>query len=123
MVEELKSAFLSHGWKVETEFFCRRNGVTTFFDVYAVKGRREVAVEVETSVRHVVDNVRKAQAVGIDVWIVVPSRKLQRVVGTCPSRDIAGIPALLVGEVGSILDLDDPRTSVDLQSQDRGVWE
>ena len=81
MVERVVEMFLSYGWEVETEFCCRRNGVVTFFDVYAVKDGREVAVEVETSIRHVVDNVLKAWAVGVEVWIVVGRRRLKRMVG------------------------------------------
>ena len=78
IVYDVVSVLQSHGWEVETEFRCQRNGVTTVFDVYAVKDGGVIAVEVETSVRHVVDNARKAQAVGVEVWVVVPSRRLKR---------------------------------------------
>ena len=78
IVEEVRAVFLSCGWGGETEFCCQRNGITTFFDVYAVKGDVEIACEVETTARHAIDNARKAEAVGIHVWFVVPTRKLQR---------------------------------------------
>ena len=104
MIEKVASAFLSHGWEVETEFCYRGGGVVTFFDVFAVKDRREIAVEVEMSVRHVVDNVRKARAVEVEVWVVVPSRRLKRAVertlgeaGLAGGRD--GISVALVGEI------------------------
>ncbi len=108
IVEDVRAVFLSYGWEVETEFCCQRNGITTFFDVYAVKGDVEIACEIETSVRHVVDNVLKARAVGIEVWVVVPSRRLCRLVerkldGVC-GEDCGEVLVLLLGEVMEELD-------------------
>ena len=80
MVEEVVAVFLHNGWAVETEFFCQASGVTTFFDVYATKGDVRIACEVETSIRHVIDNVRKAKALQVRLWVIVPSRKLCRLV-------------------------------------------
>ena len=48
IVEEVRAVFLSYGWEVETEFFYQRNGITTFFDVYAVRGDVRIACEVES---------------------------------------------------------------------------
>jgi hypothetical protein len=78
MVEEAVAVFLRDGWAVETEFFCQADDVTTFFDVYATKGDARIACEVETSIRHVIDNVRKAKALQVRLWVIVPSRKLCR---------------------------------------------
>ncbi len=104
IVEEVRGVFLSYGWEVETESCCQRNGITTFFDVYAVKGDVEIACEVETTARHAIDNARKAEAVGIHAWFVVPTRKLQRQIvcrftkpGFIPNNK--SIKVLLLGEL------------------------
>ena len=78
MVDEVVAVFLRNGWKVDTEFLCRASGVTTFLDINATKGDDRIACEVETSIRHVIDNVRKAKALRVRLWVVVPSRKLCR---------------------------------------------
>ena len=80
MVCEVCEALAASGWEIETEYRYEKNGVVTFFDVYAVRDGREVAVEVETTARHVLDNVRKARAVGVEVLVVVPNRRLKCVV-------------------------------------------
>ena len=56
----------------------RKNGVTTFFDVFARRGAISLAFEIETTSRHAVDNAQKACAVGVPMWIVVPRRRLRR---------------------------------------------
>jgi len=61
-----------------TEHKCHRNGTITFFDLFGQTGAVQLAIEVETTVRHAVDNARKAEAVGVPVWFVVPQRQLQR---------------------------------------------
>ena len=76
MVEAVVTIFLHNEWEVETEFFCQAGDVTTFFDVYATKGDARIACEVETSIRHVIDNVRKAKALQVRLWVIVPSWKL-----------------------------------------------
>lgn len=73
IVEEVRAVFLSYGW------------------------------EVETSVRHVVDNVRKAEMVGVRLWVVVPSRKLCRLANRKLDEGLVGdrgeVLVVLVGEV------------------------
>ncbi len=78
IVEDVRAAFLSYGWEVETESCCQRDGVTTFFDIYAENSPDRIGCEIETTARHAIDNARKAETVGIYVWFVVPTRKLQR---------------------------------------------
>lgn len=59
------------------EYRFHRNGVTTYFDVFAQRGSVTLAFEVETTSRHAVDNARKASLVGVPLWIVVPRRRLK----------------------------------------------
>lgn len=78
IAEEVKTVFNGHGWQVSTEHRYRKNGITTFFDLFAVKGNKRIACEVETTIRHAVDNALKAQATGVALWIIVPTRALRR---------------------------------------------
>ena len=77
IVEEAKTIFNNHGWQVYTEYRYRCNGITTYLDMLAVRGSRKIACEVETTSRHAVDNALKAQAAGVVLWIIVPSRTLR----------------------------------------------
>jgi hypothetical protein len=62
---------------VTCEYCVRKNGVTTFFDIFARQGPVTLAIEIETSFRHAVDNAWKAAQVGVPLWFVVPRRRLQ----------------------------------------------
>lgn len=78
IAEEVKMIFSNHGWQVYMEYRHRNNGVTTYLDLFAVKGDKIIACEVETTARHAVDNTTKALSAGLDLWIIVPSRTLRR---------------------------------------------
>ncbi len=78
IAEEAKAIFSNHSWQIYAEHRCRKNDITTYFDLFAVKGNQAIACEVETTSRHAVDNALKAQAVGVVLWIVVPTRTLRR---------------------------------------------
>jgi hypothetical protein len=53
------------------------NGITNYVDLYIRYGLFELAIEVETTVRHAVDNAKKAAVIGVPLWIVVPTRRLK----------------------------------------------
>jgi hypothetical protein len=78
IAEEVKAIFDNHNWQVYTEYRYRKNGVTTYLDLLAVRGNQKIACEVETTSRHAVDNAVKALSAGLDLWIIVPSRTLYR---------------------------------------------
>lgn len=78
IAEEAKAIFSSHRWKVYTEHRYRKNGITTYLDLFAVKGDKSIACEIETTSRHAVDNAVKALSAGINLWVIVPSRTLRR---------------------------------------------
>jgi hypothetical protein len=78
IAEDAKTIFNSHGWRVFTEHRYRKNSMTTYFDLLAVKGSQAIACEVETTVRHAIDNAFKAQTTGVTLWVIVPTRKLHR---------------------------------------------
>ena len=78
IVEEACMIFSKHGWQVYTEYRYSKNGVTTYLDLFAVRGNKKIACEVETTIRHAVDNAAKALSAGLDLWIIVPSRTLRR---------------------------------------------
>lgn len=78
IVEEVKAIFGNHNWQAYTEYRYRKNGITTYLDLLAVRGKKKIACEVETTARHAVDNAVKALSAGVDLWIIVPSRTLGR---------------------------------------------
>jgi hypothetical protein len=77
MAQEIKTRLDRFFEQVESEYPIRRNGVVTFLDLFAHGPSRTLAVEVETTQRHALDNARKAAAVEVPLWIVVPTRVLQ----------------------------------------------
>ncbi len=78
IAEEAKTIFSNHLWQVHTEYRYRKNGMTTYLDLFAVKGNQAIACEIETTIRHAVDNALKAQTAGLVLWIIVPTRTLRR---------------------------------------------
>jgi hypothetical protein len=70
--------FEHFGWHTSTEHRFRANGTTTYIDLFAVHERYRLACEIETTSRHALDNAQKAQAVGIPLWFLVPTRKVKR---------------------------------------------
>jgi hypothetical protein len=77
IAEEAKAIFNSYGWLVLTEHRYRKNSITTYFDLFAVKGNQTIACEVETTSRHAIDNAAKAQTTSVILWIIVPTRALR----------------------------------------------
>ena len=73
-IKDIAGKFFSF---VSCEYRFQRNGVTTYFDVFAQRDSVTLAVEVETTSRHVIDNARKAFLVGVPLWFVVLRRKLK----------------------------------------------
>ena len=62
---------------VYLEYRFRRNGAVTDFDVFALEDLFALAIEVETTCRHGVDNTKKAAAVYVPLWIIVPTQTLK----------------------------------------------
>lgn len=60
-----------------TEYKLSFNGTTNYVDLFIRCGSFALAIEVETTIRHAVDNAKKAAAVGVPLWIVVPTRRLK----------------------------------------------
>ncbi len=63
--------------EVHLEHPYRKNGVVTFLDLFARQNQFVLACEIETTTRHGVDNARKAAAVDIPLWIIVPTNQLK----------------------------------------------
>ena len=62
---------------VYLEYRFRRNGVVTDFDVFAQEDLFVLAIEVETTCRHGIDNAKKAAAIDVPLWIIVPTQALR----------------------------------------------
>ena len=95
------------GWQVWTEKRLVAAGTTAYFDLFAVKDGHGIAFEIETTTRHAFDNAKKARALGVPVWFVVPRRRTKRqIVRKLGTRLIAGgesVKVLLLDEIESEL--------------------
>ena len=96
------------GWQVWPEKRFRTEEITTYIDLYATKGADAIACEIETTDRHVLDNARKAAAIGLVLWVIVPTRTIKRRI-TC-KLEAAGfasisppVNVLLFGELEAAL--------------------
>jgi hypothetical protein len=78
LVNQTKNIFMDQGFIVHTEYrLPAEKGRSDFVDILAYRERTVLLVEVETSVRHVLDNAAKAQQVNLPLWIIVPNRKVR----------------------------------------------
>ena len=77
IADQAKAVLDRYFEQVIPEHPIRRSGVTTYLDLCACGQSCTLAVEVETTERHALDNARKAAAVDVPLWIVVPTRALQ----------------------------------------------
>jgi|GEM_PF-4536277 len=92
IVDQAGRIFTSHRWEVYMEYRYPCSAVTTYLDIFAVRGCWKIGCEVETTPRHILDNAVKAAIAGIPLLVIVPSRKLQRLGRrTIESSDIAGV--------------------------------
>lgn len=78
MAEKVQALFKDQGWQVYTEYRYRRNSITTYFDLFAVKENHKIACEIETTVRHAMDNITKALAMDICLLVIVPTHRICR---------------------------------------------
>ena len=78
LVQQTKMVLIAFGWQVYPEYCIQRNGVITYFDLLANKDHFLLGLEIETTARHIIDNAVKANAVGIDVWFILPTRNLRK---------------------------------------------
>jgi hypothetical protein len=97
--------FLRAGFRVWPEYGLRlSDGRRDFVDLLAGREGVTIACEVETTARHVLENVAKAQALRLTLWIVVSNRKVASAVARKVRKMsrtpvAAPIQILLVGEV------------------------
>ncbi len=76
IVGDAREVFRNRGWQVFTEYRYQSEDVVTYFDIFAKKDQRAIACEVETTIRHLKENAIKARRAGVDLWIIVPTRRL-----------------------------------------------
>ena len=110
IVEEAKTIFNNHGWQTYTEHRYRKNGITTYLDLFAVKGAKRIGCEVETTPRHAIDNAVKALSAGLDLWIIVPTRTLRcqiehKLESSCVAENRQAIKTILLSQLNTELNL------------------
>ncbi len=76
LANRAKNIFQGLNWRVRNEYRYQKNGITTYFDVYATKDNKMIACEIETTSRHAIDNINKALTVEVDIWVIVPTKNL-----------------------------------------------
>lgn len=104
IVATTRDIFIRSGWHAYTEYPYQSNRVRTYLDLFAIRGGDRLACEIETTARHAVDNAVKAQVVNVPLWIVVPSRKIQRqITHKLQTQNLVShnqsIPVLLLGQL------------------------
>ncbi len=72
----LKAILESCYLPVSLEHYIQRNGTADVVDILVQCGKIQWAIEIETTIRHALDNANKAAAVDIPLWIVVPTSSL-----------------------------------------------
>lgn len=83
--------FKAFGLEARTECPLRlRNGRLDFVDLLVWGGNHALACEVETTPRHVLANVEKAQALKLPLWVIVPNRQICRTVSRKVWRSWSG---------------------------------
>lgn len=105
LVNRAKMLFAAYKWQTFTEYRYQDNGITTFFDLYAIKDGKAVACEIETTSRHMADNVDKALTARVDIWVIVPTRILlnkarQKINHAKLNTDQNQVKVLLLGQLG-----------------------
>lgn len=73
---ETEGTLTSLDWRVWLEFCVRKETITNYMDIFATKAGLAIGFEIETTARHVLDNCRKAELVGIPLWIIVPNKRV-----------------------------------------------
>lgn len=90
LAQKAQMTFENFAWCISIEHRIHANGTTTFFDLFAEINHYKLACEIETTPRHAIDNAQKAQAVGVPLWFVVPTRKVKRqIVGKLNNQNLA----------------------------------
>ena len=78
IVEQAGDVFRENGWQVNMEYRYCEDNITNYLDLFAVRDNKRIACEVETTPRHVLDNAAKAILLGIELLVVVPSRRVRQ---------------------------------------------
>ena len=97
------------GWNVYAEHPYRKDSIITYLDLLIVKNGKQIACEIETTPRHAIDNAAKAMLVGIDLWIIVASRKVRnqinrKLISTLPPNSCNSISILLLDQLKTKLE-------------------
>jgi glutaredoxin-related protein len=79
MVNRTSVLLKTLGWIAFLEYLLCRNGTTNFVDIMGMHSNFQMAFEIETTTRHILDNCRKAEAVGIPLCIIVPTPHIYRI--------------------------------------------
>lgn len=103
LADTVRTFLERRGWRVWTEKRVVAADTIAYFDLFAVKDGQGIAFEIETTARHALDNAKKARALGVPVWFVVPRRRTKRqILRKLGARFVAGgesVEVLLIDEI------------------------
>ena len=72
------NVFCRTGFEVHFEYGLKlSDGRADYVDLLARKEGLSIICEIETTSRHVLDNVAKAESLNMPLWVVVPNRKVK----------------------------------------------
>jgi hypothetical protein len=76
--EWIRTKLIPYPVQVRLECRIQRNGMTAYFDLLLQRQAALLAIEIETSARHIDDTAIKAAVIDIPLWIVVPTRRIRK---------------------------------------------
>ena len=102
--EWIRTKLIPYPVQVWLECPVRRRGITAYFDLLLQIQAVLLAIEIETSARHIDDTAIKAAIIDIPLWVVVPTRRIRKQVERKLAHlDVApggeSIKLLLLGQV------------------------
>ena len=77
-VEWIRTKLIPYPVQVRVEGRIKRNGMTAYFDLLLQIQAILLAIEIETSARHIDDTAIKAAVIDIPLWIIVPTRRIKK---------------------------------------------
>ena len=76
--EWIRTQLIPYPVQVQLECRIKRNGITAYFDLLLQIRAALLAIEIETSARHIDDTAIKAAIIDIPLWVVVPTRRIRK---------------------------------------------
>ena len=78
LARQVGDIFAGYGFQVNFEHPVKlANGDADYIDIFVERGDCQIAIEIETTARHAIDNAIKADLACLPLWIIVPNHKVK----------------------------------------------